>query len=59
MGQRYDVSGEIYSLLALRGWTQRDLAQEMGCGKNTVLSWLRSGAPRYVLLALQRLSPSC
>ena len=54
---RMKARQHIQSVLLHTSWTQQELADELGCGKNTIKAWLDNGAPRYALLAMERLCP--
>jgi transcriptional regulator with XRE-family HTH domain len=54
---RMKAERHIQKVLSCHGWTQQELAGELGCGKNTIKAWLDNGAPRYALLAMERLCP--
>ena len=52
---RYQINEQVDAVLARTNWSQRELTEFMGCGKNSLKSWLDNGAPFYIVLALQRI----
>ena len=52
---KYQIKKQVSAVLENREWNQRDLTEALGCGKNSLKSWLDCGAPRYIVLALERL----
>ena len=50
---RYEVADLIDMVLAKNEWTQRELTNQMGCGKNSLKGWRENGAPYYVVIALE------
>lgn len=50
---RYEVNDLINNVLGKNEWSQKKLAQEMGCGKNSLKTWREKGAPYYVVIALE------
>ena len=52
---RHKINKQVAAVLAHHEWSQRDLADALGCGKNSLKSWLDHGAPKYIVLALERL----
>jgi len=52
---KYDVEDLINMVLGKNEWTQKKLAEEMGCGKNSLKAWKENGAPFYVVIALEHL----
>jgi hypothetical protein len=52
---KYQIKQQVSVVLENREWNQRDLTEALGCGKNSLKAWLHTGAPRYIVLALERL----
>lgn len=52
---RYKINEQVEAVLAQTLWSQRELTDFLGCGKNSLKSWLENGAPFYIVLALERL----
>lgn len=52
---RYEINELVEAVLAQTNWSQRELTEFMGCGKNSLKAWLDNGAPFYIVLALQRI----
>ena len=52
---RYPINHLVERVLSGRGWSQHALSVHLGCGKNSIKTWLNSGAPYYVVLALEHL----
>lgn len=52
---RYPINHLVERVLSGRGWNQRELAVHLGCGKNSIKTWLTDGAPYYVVLALEHI----
>lgn len=43
------------ALCAQRGLPEWRVAEMLGCGRNSITSWKRNGAPKYVALAIAAL----
>lgn len=43
------------TLCAQRGLPEWRVAEMLGCGRNSITSWKRGGAPRYIALAIAAL----
>lgn len=39
-----------------RGWSGREIARQLGCGRNQIKAWREAGAPYYIGLACAALS---
>lgn len=52
---RYKISEQVNAVLAHHEWSQRELVEALGCGKNSLKGWIDHGAPKYIVLALERL----
>lgn len=38
------------------GWSQAELARQLGCGRNQITQWRDRGCPRYIALACSALA---
>jgi hypothetical protein len=52
---RYPINHLVERVLSSRGWSQRELVLSLGCGKNSIKTWLTDGAPYYIVLALEHI----
>ena len=50
---RYQIKHLLAKVLAHTGWSQNQLSVHLGCGKNSLKTWLERGAPYYIVLALE------
>jgi hypothetical protein len=53
---RYPIDQILDKALARTGWSQRQMCDHLGCGKNSIKAWLDNGAPYYIVLALEHIS---
>lgn len=53
---RYPIEHILQKALAHTGWSQRQMSEHLGCGKNSLKAWLDKGAPYYIVLALEHVS---
>ena len=53
---RYPIDQILDKALARTGWSQRQMCDHLGCGKNSIKAWLDNGAPYYIILALEHIS---
>ena len=52
---RFPINHLTAKVLAHKGWSQSQLSVHLGCGKNSLKSWLERGAPYYIVLALEHI----
>lgn len=52
---RTPITDLIESCLTQKQWSERELARQLGCSKNTIPRIKKAGAPMYFHLALKQL----
>ena len=50
--ERYSVTKILDAIGVQNSWSDMEISRQLGCNKNSILTWRKRGAPKYVKIAL-------